>query len=73
MATVEAKKGESVGNLLRRFQHEVLADGILREYKKHQFFVSESGKRREKSRLARVRQRKLKRRREIRKNPFELS
>jgi len=42
MAKVQVKKGESIEKALRRFNREVLEEGILDEVKKRQFFEKPS-------------------------------
>lgn len=59
LARVEAQKGESVDVLIRKFNKKVLAEGILNELKKREFYEKPSViRKRERS----ARQRRLKHR-----------
>ena len=57
---VIARDGESIDELLARFKRGMVRSGILKDLKKHRFFVGPSEERRIKARTA---ARKLKRRR----------
>ena len=55
MARVVARENESVDDLLKRFKRQVNNENIIEEYKKHDFFLKKSLKRKEKSKRARNR------------------
>ncbi len=59
MAKVEAQKGESVEILIRKFNKKVLAEGILNELRKREFYEKPSVIRK-KERAERERKHKLK-------------
>ena len=42
MAKVEAKKGESVDVLIRKFNKKVLSEGIINELKKREYYEKPS-------------------------------
>jgi small subunit ribosomal protein S21 len=54
--------GETVENALRRFKRKVLQEDIIREVKRHAFYLKPGQKRRVKQALARKRNRKKARR-----------
>ena len=58
MAEVRLGDGESLESALRRFKRKVQQEDIIREVKRHAFFVPPGEKRRLKSALARKRNRK---------------
>ncbi len=58
---VVARDGESIEELLSRFKRGMVRSGIMRELKKHRFYVGPSEQRRMKEKEA---ARKLKRRRQ---------
>ena len=62
MAEVRLQEGESVENALRRFKRKVQAEDIIKEMKRHSFFLKPGDKRRVKQALARKRARKKNRR-----------
>ena len=62
MAEVTLQEGETVENALRRFKRKVLQEDIIREVKRHAFYLKPGQKRRVKSALARKRNRKKARR-----------
>lgn len=66
MAEVRFHNGESMDSALRRFKRQVQQEGILKEVKKHSFFLKPGEKKRLKSKLAQ----KLKRKR-VRRQPAE--
>jgi small subunit ribosomal protein S21 len=66
LAEVRIHDGESMESALRRFKRQVQQEGILKEVKKHSFFLKPGEKRRIKSKLAQ----KLKRKR-VRRQPAE--
>jgi small subunit ribosomal protein S21 len=52
------QEGESVENALRRFKRKVQAEDIIKEMKRHSFYLKPGEKRRVKQALARKRARK---------------
>ncbi|MBX5478449.1 30S ribosomal protein S21 [Pyrinomonas methylaliphatogenes] len=65
MALVIVNEGESIESALRRFKRRVQSEDIIRDYKKHTFYLKPGEKRRLKSALARKRNRKKARRNEM--------
>jgi small subunit ribosomal protein S21 len=66
MAEIQIHDGESIENALRRFKRKVQQEDIIKEVKKHSFYVKPGEKKRLKQALARKRSRK-----KIRREPFE--
>jgi len=64
LAEVRIQEGETLENALRRFKRKVLQEDIIKEVKRHAFYLKPGQKKRLKSALARKRNRK-KRNREI--------
>jgi small subunit ribosomal protein S21 len=62
MAEVVVQEGESLENALRRFKRKVQQEDIIKEIKKHSFYLKPGEKRRAKEALARKRARKKMRR-----------
>ena len=58
MAEVHLQDGETLENALRRFKHKVLQEDIIKEVKRHAFYLKPGQKKRIKSALARKRNRK---------------
>lgn len=58
MAYIEVNESESMENALRRFKRKVQQEDIIKEVKKHSFFLKPGEKRRIKQALARKRLRK---------------
>ena len=58
MAEVRIQEGETLENALRRFKRKVLQDDIIKEVKRHAFYLKPGQKKRLKSALARKRNRK---------------
>lgn len=58
MAEVRLQEGESVESALRRFKRKVQAEDIIKEMKRHSFYLKPGDKRRVKQALARKRARK---------------
>ncbi len=58
MAEVRLQEGESLENALRRFKRKVQTEGIIKEVKRHSFYLKPGEKRRVKQALARKRARK---------------
>jgi small subunit ribosomal protein S21 len=67
LAEVHIQDGETLENALRRFKRKVLQEDIIREVKRHSFYLKPGQKKRIKSALARKRNRK-KRNRDIAQN-----
>ena len=62
MADVRIQEGESIENALRRFKRRVQQEDIIKEVKKHSFYLKPGEKKRIKQALARKRSRKKLRR-----------
>jgi small subunit ribosomal protein S21 len=58
VAEVKLQEGETIENALRRFKRKVLQEDIIREAKRHAFYLKPGQKRRVKQALARKRNRK---------------
>lgn len=58
MAEVHIQDGETLENALRRFKRKVLQEEIIKEVKRHGFYLKPGQKKRVKSALARKRNRK---------------
>ena len=58
MAEVRARERESIESMLRRFKREVQQQNIIKDIKKHSFYLKPGDKRRAKQALARKRFRK---------------
>jgi small subunit ribosomal protein S21 len=67
LAEVRIQEGETLENALRRFKRKVLQEDIIKEVKRHTFYLKPGQKKRLKSALARKRNRK-KRNRDIAQN-----
>ena len=63
MAEVRIQEGESIENALRRFKRKVQQEDIIKEVKRHSFYLKPGEKKRIKQALARKRSRKKFRRR----------
>jgi small subunit ribosomal protein S21 len=63
VAEVRLNEGESVENALRRFKRKVQQEDIIKQVKKHSFYLKPGEKKRIKQALARKRSRKKIRRR----------
>ena len=63
VAEVRVQEGESIENALRRFKRKVQQEDIIKEVKKHSFYLKPGEKKRIKQALARKRSRKKVRRR----------
>ena len=66
MAEVRIQDGESIENALRRFTRKVQQEDIIKEVKKHSFYLKPGEKKRIKQALARKRSRK-----KVRREPVE--
>ncbi len=62
MAEIRIHEGESIENALRRFKRKVMEEEIIKEVKKHSFYLKPGEKKRVKQALARKRRRKRVRR-----------
>jgi len=62
VADVRIQEGESIENALRRFKRRVQQEDIIKEVKKHSFYLKPGEKKRIKQALARKRSRKKVRR-----------
>jgi small subunit ribosomal protein S21 len=58
LAEVRLNDGESLENALKRFKRKVLQEDIIREVKRHAFYLKPGQKKRVKAALARKRARK---------------
>ncbi len=58
MAEIRVHEGETLESALRRFKRKVLQEDIIKEIKKHSFYLKPGQKKRIKSKLARKRNRK---------------
>lgn len=58
LAEVRLQEGESLENALRRFKRKVQQEDIIKEVKKHSFYLKPGEKKRVKAALARKRNRK---------------
>ena len=58
MAEIKVREGESIENALRRFKRKVQQEDIIKDIKKHSFYLKPGDKRRAKQALARKRNRK---------------
>jgi len=61
LAEVRIQDGETLENALRRFKRKVLQEDIIKEVKRHAFYLKPGQKKRVKSALARKRNRKKRR------------
>ena len=62
MAEIKIQEGESIENALRRFKRKVQQEDIIKDIKKHSFYMKPGDKKRAKQALARKRNRKRARR-----------
>jgi small subunit ribosomal protein S21 len=58
VAEIRLQDGETLDNALRRFKRKVLQEDIIKEIKRHSFYLKPGEKKRIKSALARKRNRK---------------
>jgi small subunit ribosomal protein S21 len=58
LAQIQVRDGETVESALRRFKRRVLEEDIIKEIKRHSFYLKPGEKKRLKSKLARKRSRK---------------
>ena len=58
MAEVQVHEGESLESALKRFKRKVLQEDIIKEIKRHSFYLKPGQKKRAKEALARKRNRK---------------
>ena len=66
LAEVKLQEGETLENALRRFKRKVQQEDIIKEVKKHSFYLKPGEKKRIKQALARKRSRK-----KVRREPVE--
>jgi small subunit ribosomal protein S21 len=66
MAEIRIHEGESIENALRRFKRKVLQEDIIKDVKKHSFYMKPGEKKRIKQAIARKRARKR-----IRRDPID--
>lgn len=66
LADVRIQDGESIENALRRFKRKVQQEDIIKEVKKHSFYLKPGERKRIKQALARKRSRK-----KVRREPIE--
>ena len=62
MAEIKVQEGESIENALRRFKRKVQQADIIKDIKKHSYYLKPGERRRAKQALARKRSRKKMRR-----------
>ena len=62
MAEVKLQEGETLENALRRFKRKVQQEDIIKEVKRHSYYLKPGEKKRLKQALARKRNRKKSRR-----------
>ena len=62
MAEIKVQEGESIENALRRFKRKVQQEDIIKDIKKHSYYLKPGDRRRAKQALARKRNRKKLRR-----------
>jgi small subunit ribosomal protein S21 len=62
LAEVRLQDGESLESALKRFKRKVLQEDIIKEIRRHSFYLKPGEKKRVKQALARKRDRKKKRR-----------
>jgi small subunit ribosomal protein S21 len=58
LAEIRLQEGESIESALRRFKRKVQAEDIIKEVKRHSFYLKPGAKRRVKQALAQQRARK---------------
>jgi len=58
LAEVRLQEGEPLENALRRFKRKVQQDDVIKEFKRHSYYLKPGEKRRVKQALARKRHRK---------------
>ncbi|MBZ5603433.1 MAG: 30S ribosomal protein S21 [Acidobacteriia bacterium] len=58
MAEIQIQDGETLENALRRFKRKVQQDDVIKEIKRHSFYLKPGEKKRTKEALARKRNRK---------------
>jgi len=62
LAEIRVFEGESIESAMRRFKRQVQQEGIIKDVKKHSFFLKPGEKKRLKSKLAQKAKRKKQRR-----------
>lgn len=63
MVFVKVREGESIEEALRRFKRECERNGVLKEIKRREFYISPSMKKKLKAQDARRKMRRVRRRR----------
>ena len=58
LAEIRLQEGESLENALRRFKRKVMTEDIIKEVKRHAYYLKPGERRRAKQALARKRARK---------------
>jgi small subunit ribosomal protein S21 len=58
LAEIQVHDGETIESALRRFKRKVLQEDIIKEIKRHSFYLKPGQRKRIKSKLARKRNRK---------------
>jgi small subunit ribosomal protein S21 len=58
LAEIRLQEGESLENALRRFKRKVMTEDIIKEVKRHSYYLKPGERRRVKQALARKRARK---------------
>jgi small subunit ribosomal protein S21 len=58
LAEIRLQEGESIDNVLRRFKRKVQTEDIIKEVKRHSYYLKPGAKRRVKQALARKRARR---------------
>jgi small subunit ribosomal protein S21 len=61
LAEIHVHEGETIESALRRFKRKVLQEDIIKEIKRHAFYLKPGDRKRVKARLARKRNRKKRR------------
>ena len=72
VAEVKIQEGESIESALRRFKRKVQQEDIIKDIKKHSFYLKPGDKRRAKQALARKRNRKKLRRERVERASSEI-
>ena len=62
MASVKVRKNESTEKAMKRFKRKVEKEGIMRDIKKYRYYRKPSVKKKEKSKAAEKRRRKINKR-----------
>lgn len=65
MILVKVKKGEPFEKAMRRFRRKIETEGIMKELKKRQYYLTKSERKKEKRKAAEKRRRKLEKKNKI--------